>query len=574
MTSTLQVLADVAHSLAGEHPGPDPQLRPAATFGRLLFLGAGAATAGLALLRPLTPRPRRYAARAVAALAVAAGLATIQLDGAPVLPVLATVAALLAAHLSLGRPRLALAAGAVAAALLAARTTGDAGVAGAVQVLAAAVWLGAAAAVRQAGTAERGALAARLAPWLLPPAAAAAAGGVQLGPTAFGLILIGEATVAVVVAACWRSTARLGAAAVAALAVAVGGGTAAAAMPPAPAPPAAGAVAGGPLLTQVVLTGRRTPVLVVPQRPGWNLVHVGAERAAVGTDRDDLTAATARPGATQGWARIRLPAGRSRLWVTAGGDTAAVEVDTTEGAGLAALDGPDGPECAGAALGALTGGATTPLTGCPADRLSDEDASALRATVRFLAGRGVRGVALSGDASPRGTAAAGEVTAEATRAGLAVERPGTGRVPLIIVSGWAAADPLLRDVGVGRTPAEGTYLAPWLLTTTLLDHPAGQVLPLRYGPRDLNAVRYAAELGDRFPGEPASAAGYASWLAARRLTARGPLRLYAASRVFLPGAHGPDPAASAPAHAAHAAASWFPGGTVVAVTGPITEPTA
>jgi hypothetical protein len=203
-----------------------------------------------------------------------------------------------------------------------------------------------------------------------------------------------------------------------------------------------------------------------------------------------------------------------------------------------------------------------PLRSCPADRLSASDAAALRTVVRFVARRGVRAIGLVGDSSPRGAQAAAVVRAAAEQEHLAVAAPGTARDPLIIVSGWAAADPVIRGVSTGRVAAQGTYLAPWLLNAPLLVPPAGQLLPLRFNPGTAHALGYVVALNARFPGEPATAAGYAGWAEASRLDA-APLRLYAASQVFVPGMSG---------HEGHTTAGrWLPDGTVTPITGPLDE---
>jgi len=457
MTTTLQVLADGATGLAGGHPGPG--LAPAATAVRVLFLLAAAVTAGAALLRPLRPATptTRHWTRVAAATAALSGLATIPLAGAPAPLITATVAVLLAAHLT---PR---------------------------------------------------------------PAIAATLGGATSVLLAAGLVTT-----------------------------------------PRPEPPPA---AGRPLLTSVTLDGAAVPVLITPNRPGPNLVHIGAGRAAVGRDPRRLALATTRPGATGTWARITLAAGPGRLWISTGGPAAALTVDPGHRpAPAGALDGPDGPECAAATLGALLNPAGAAPGACPADALSGADAEALRAAVGHIAARGVREIALTGDSSPRGTAATAEVRAAARRAGLRITAPGARR-PLIIVAGWSTADPLLRKVGAGAVAAEGTYLAPWLLTAPLLEHPAGQLLPLRFDPRGRSALDHLAALRERFPGAAATTGGYTAW---RPAAATGDIRLYAASRIWRPGGHG---SAAPGAHHGDQAIAWFPSGTVVAVSAPLTGDT-
>ncbi|MEU3610444.1 hypothetical protein AB0E83_34160 [Streptomyces sp. NPDC035033] len=355
---------------------------------------------------------------------------------------------------------------------------------------------------------------------------------------------------------------------------------------------------GTPVLTSLTVGGKPVPVLVVPGRPGTNLVATSAADGAAGPAADRLTRGRPRPGSTLTWALVDLPPGRSTLWVSAGGATAGLPVDTstpTAGRGAptpsATVSGPDGPECAHHALGRAlaadtdTGRAdaeagahhaghpapaaplpTEPLTTCPADALAPADAAALRTTVDHLADRGHRALALTADSSPRGRAAAAEIRAAAARAGLTVTAPGARSLPLVVATGWAGADSAVRAVASGRTRAEGTYLAPWLLTAPLLTPSAGQILPLRYAPRAPEAEGYLARLGARLPGETPTGAAYTAWRAARG-TAAGPVRLYAAATVYVPGSGG-----GTGAHHGTTGPDWLPSGMIVPVAGPFDSP--
>ncbi|MEU8503051.1 hypothetical protein AB0C86_41075 [Streptomyces lavendulae] len=328
--------------------------------------------------------------------------------------------------------------------------------------------------------------------------------------------------------------------------------------PGAPARP----VAGGPLLGSLGLGARQVPVLVVPNRPGYNLVAVGADGASAGTGRDRLVKGERRPGSTLTWVPVELPAGPARVWVSAGGALAPLAVDTGRAGGggpRADVRGADGPECASAAAGAVVGGSPGPLAGCPADRLTEADAAALRETVGFLAGRGARSLALAEDGSPRGRAAASEVRAAAARAGVSVGRPDSTRRPLVVTAGWAGAEGAVRDVEAGRTTAEGTYLAPWLFTAPLLSPGAGQLVPLRYAPNGPAAVEYLTALGARLPGEPPTASGYEAWRLARGTSGPAPARLYATAVLYVPGSGGSG------GHHHEGTTSWLPSGMIVPV---------
>ncbi|WP_367323346.1 hypothetical protein [Streptomyces sp. HUAS ZL42] len=347
-----------------------------------------------------------------------------------------------------------------------------------------------------------------------------------------------------------------------AVAVAVLAATAVVVWPAGPEPAAGGR--GTPLLSRIRLGGSSVPVTVVPNRPGVNLVGIGAADASAGPDRGRLTAGRAHAGSAQTWVTVRLPAGRSTVWVSARGTTSPVAVDTGEDRGrtLTALRGPDGPECAAAAVGAVLAGDDRPLDACPADRLAPGDAAALRSVVDFLADRGERGVALVGDDSPRAVAAADVVRAAARRAGLEVTRPGTARHPLIVVAGWATGAQAVEGVAAGRTPAQGTYLAPWLLTPSLLQPAAGQIVPLRYAPRGTEVSGYLNALSERLPGEPPAAAGYEAWQQARGTTGDAPVRLYAVAVPYVPGSGGSG-------HVHHLKrADWLPGGMIIPVAAP------
>ncbi|MFD3876138.1 hypothetical protein [Streptomyces sp. NPDC058623] len=327
---------------------------------------------------------------------------------------------------------------------------------------------------------------------------------------------------------------------------------------------------GGPLLGSLGLGGKQVPVLVVPNRPGFNLVAVAADEASAGTDRGRLARGGQRPGSALTWVPVELPAGPGQVWVSSGGAVAALAVDTGRApadagdAGPAALRGDDGPECASAAAGALLGGDPRPPATCPADGLAPTDAAALRETVAFLAGRGARSLGLVEDASPRGRAAAAEVRAAAGRAGIAVGAPDSNRQPLVVTSGWAGADAAVRDVEAGRTFAEGTYLAPWLFTAPLLSPSAGQLIPLRYAPNSPAAVEYLKALGARLPGDAPTSAGYDAWRRARGTTAPAPATLYATAVLYVPGSGGPGAAGG---HHHAEATSWLPSGMVVPVAG-------
>lgn len=546
---------------------------PAVIALTVLVQAGTALAAGAALLRPFDradPRAGRVAARSGAAIA---GPALLVLPSAGALPVavgLVLAAAVLALPATLARPRLALVAGstvagAVGGGLIPAGDPVHVAL-GMTQELAAALWLGAL--LRSSAPGAR--YAKRL----------SVAGAAVLTLTWCGELVLDRALLT-------RGTGVLAALVVAASVLTVAGlalrASARSGRPAAtwlPAAGVAGLVAltalvdisagraapapgtGVPVLASVRVAGRPVPVLVVPGRPGWNLVHLGPGATSFGADPAHAVTGTIRPGTGHIWAEVRLPAGRSRWWVGDGAQGGWLTLDAGTGRPGADLRGADGPECASQALGRLLTGSAAPVLFCPADRLDPADADALRAAVRFVATRGATAVGLVADSSPRSTTAAAVVRDEAAHLRVRIAPAPDGN-PLLVVAGWAAAYRVLTDVASGRVRAQGAYLAPWLLNGPLLSEPAGQLIPLRFDPRGPATLEYLAALGAHFPGEPPSSAGYTGWRGSRPETA--PVRLYAASRVFVPG----DPASGAhDHHTAGGAANWLPHGTVI----PVSEP--
>lgn len=324
--------------------------------------------------------------------------------------------------------------------------------------------------------------------------------------------------------------------------------------------------AGVPVLRALDVRDQQVPVLVVPNRPGFNLVGVNAKDAGAGLARDRLTEGRQLPGSALTWVPVTLPEGPSRLWVSAGGADGVVDVNTGAGApGPAALAGADGPECASSVAGALLAGKADVPDSCPADALSPPDGAALRSIVGFLAGRGEKVIAVAGDSSPRGKAAAAEVRAAAEHEGLSTVPFGNGSHPVVVVAGWAGAESVLTGM-TAESAVDGAYLAPWLATPSLLEQDISPHIALPYEPRDAAAAEYLAALANAMPGEGPSTAGYQAWQKARGVTAAAPVRLYSAAVPYMPGMGGGK------AHQHDQAADWLPGGMIVPVTGPLHEP--
>ena len=250
-------------------------------------------------------------------------------------------------------------------------------------------------------------------------------------------------------------------------------------------------------------------------------------------------------------------------------DTGSADGDRTPSAGAT---GPDAPECAAAAVGVLLAGRapgdTTGLT-CPSDELATEDADALRGTVDVLADRGAAALALLSDRSPRSTAAAAAVRAEARTRHLRVVAAdrAPARTAFVSVAGWTTTARSL--AGSARAQQRqvryehGVWLAPWLLSPGVVDSTPGAVLPLGFDVRAADAVAYRTTLDRVLPGTAPTASGFAGWQGTR---SQEPAALYAASR-----ASAMSMAPSAGHGTSHeTTVSWFPGGTVTRVSGPLT----
>jgi hypothetical protein len=275
---------------------------------------------------------------------------------------------------------------------------------------------------------------------------------------------------------------------------------------------------------------------------------------------------------------LDIPAGVDRITVTADGSPATVPVDVgsapADPALQRALTGPDGPECASGLLGGLVAGSTVGraperaglAADCPSQALTAADSDALRDTVTFLAGRGVTGLNLVSDGSPRGVAAADLVRAQAAVTKLPVRPVGAPTDTLLVVSGWAPAVPALKDA-VARSadePAGGIVLAPWLLASGVVSAAPSEVLPLTFNPGESPARQYGATVAAVFPGEGPSAAGYLAWL--RAGGAGAPLEprptFYGAAPVDVP--MGMDDM-----HMGGNPGDWYPTGTIVPISPPV-----
>jgi hypothetical protein len=358
----------------------------------------------------------------------------------------------------------------------------------------------------------------RFAPWVFWPAAALAT--VEFGRAWFAegrtATLLHTSVVLALVALAWFAVSqvrrpvvlRVGAGVLALVLLAAG----AQATLLRPAEPVPGVAAASRLDTGGVVVD----VVVVPNLPGWNLVHVSAADAAVGLGEDDLEPARPRAGSAGGWAAVELPAGRSSLLVRHGGGTSSVTTDTGSGGPApAGLLGADGAECASAVLGRMlaTSAPLEKTDRCPSDALAQTDADVLRQLVERLATQGHRHLALATDGTPRGRTADRVVRAAAAQASMTVRAPGLAAAPLVVAAGWTPSATVLRT-----NPAAEVHLAPWLLTSPPLAPGAATT------PKDKLAAYYRAALRDRYPGISPSVSGYRAWFKARGSSApTGPL---------------------------------------------------
>ncbi|WP_433328089.1 hypothetical protein [Spirillospora sp. CA-294931] len=516
---------------------------------RLAVLLAVGTVAGAGVVRPLTGPPARRTATAVSIAGAVAATGALAVVDRPLLAIaLGTLT--LGVALSLGRTPPAFAGGVALCAAYAVMAS-DGRVTQAAIAVGAAVWLGASLPLLTTGSLPEG---RRLAPWLaISGAASIVAGIVQADlPKTVAVAGLAITAPALLYRGGPRKAATVGMAGVVTAGIALTAVPGSEVLRP-----------GVPVLHSVALGGDPVPVLLAPQRPGWNVVHTGDRQVSVGTDADRLTATARSPGATGTWGMVWLPPGPGRLWIRGGGRTASVRIDAGRGVATSPQIRTDGPECASAALGGLAaGGSPAPLRSCPAQALGTADAGALRAALGFIAGRGVRSVFLAGDGSPRSRAAATVIRDAAAGAGLTVAAEPGARRPIVVVSGWSAAESTLRDIAGGRVRGEGAYLAPWLLSAPLLAIPAGQVLPLRFSPRDPVPLKYAALLQERFHGAVPTKVGFDRWQEAQGRADTGPAKLYAASLVtFMPT----RPGETHP----HTGTSWLPGGTITVASGPL-----
>lgn len=333
------------------------------------------------------------------------------------------------------------------------------------------------------------------------------------------------------------------------------------------------AVAGQPVVEQIAVGDRHARVVVVPHRPGRNLVWVDGDGYRVGPAGWDLVPAKRRPGAAGAWAMVDLPAGPSTLRVEHGDSRAMLPLNADFAVPeLPAITTADGPECLSAVVGAAMAKAPPPSR-CPNRTLAPADRKALRGMLRSLADRSVPGIRLVGGDSPRANAAETLVRRLAAQLDLPVDGPPHPLDARVVVGDWATAERALARQT--RDPARsGVYLAPWLANGTLLGYSTGAVVVLNYDTTAGEAAKYVAALDSFATRELASPAGFTAWLTGSgRPVPTGPARLYAALAGFSLMGVDPEMRNGHHAHDAHKARSqtggWIPRGRMATVSKPL-----
>lgn len=297
---------------------------------------------------------------------------------------------------------------------------------------------------------------------------------------------------------------------------------------PSPGPPPR---EGVPLVRTVTLNDLAASVLVVPQRPGPNLIQVMSERYT--ELRVDGRTYVPEPLATaEGfWAVVDLPEGRTRLEIRQGREIVQQVLDVGPAHVSVGASAPDA-ECASAALGALLGGSQAPLAACPSQLLDERDANALRLLIGNIAGRGVRSLRLATDTTPRSVAAEKLVAPAARAAGMRIVDSGTADATLAL-AGWDAAVTELSGLAKSPPPLYGTYLAPWLVqAATVAATGTSPLAPLWFNPDDDTSLNYLLALRRVAPEQSATVAGLAAFLDARAARGLGGTAPGASVRIF------------------------------------------
>lgn len=575
LTSTFTLAAPPAWAHGSDTVAVTPSIWYAAL--RCLILLTTAVVAGSALLRLVLPAPTANGHRLLvgaAAVAAAGDLIAVPTYGA--MPALAAAQA--AVTLGCVQARSSRTAstglGAIVVLLVAWEAAAGHGPVGLLAAMlhtaAACVWVAAACRVATSGRAWRNTMRRSAAPVVLASVVVAVSGVAQArldhltaSPigwrTLFGtLVLVKAGALIGAVGLALASRRRIAnggmrlEAALLALAVVLG-----ASLAVVPTPPAA-AETGRPLLRVVSVGHHALQVFVSPQRPGWNVVQVGAS-ARVGVGRSGLTSTHPLPGVNGQWARVWLPAGHSWLTVEQGSKRGQLQLDAGQQPGPTAFASADAAECAEVSRALLARRSDATVRSCPTDALRPDDLQALTRTVEFLRVRGVRSIHVVSDASSRSLAARQNVQIIARAGAMVVDQPGADAE--LVVSGWSGAAAELEALRGRPAPEFGVYLAPWLLTAPLISRASSvaTLTPLPFDPQGAAATDYVSHLSHLSSGGTPTPSGFAAYQDLPDSTAD--IRLYASALVsVLPTSLG---------HAHGGAASWLPGGAITAVSAPL-----
>ncbi|NUT94740.1 MAG: hypothetical protein HOY78_22235 [Saccharothrix sp.] len=284
---------------------------------------------------------------------------------------------------------------------------------------------------------------------------------------------------------------------------------------------------GRPVLARVAVGDSPVDVLVVPHRPGWNLVHT-AVPVKVGASPATLVDAEERPGASGRWALVWLGEVRGSLWLEHDGARATMPVDPGKDPWTGPdIRSPEAVEHAGAVLASL-------LTGNPTDQpwptLTDADAATLRTMVATIPAP----FAVIGDRSARSLAAEELVRAEAARLGVPVDPSAPEKLLLTEVRFSPLGGEARQQPATPATPqtlatpqAQQPPAQPQATAPPQAEQPPGTVEPAQglrvhrapwLRPPDLTtpeARNYVRALADAFPGETPTTAGLQAWNAGR-----------------------------------------------------------
>ena len=380
--------------------------------------------------------------------------------------------------------------------------------------------------------------------------------------------------------------------------------------------PSSGPAPSVPLLRTVRIAGTPVAVLISPNRPGPNLIHLSAPTTLLIETRlnDRLLPLSASPGETGKTGIVTLQKGAASLRLSVAGGHGVqlrwqVSDRTAPGAPLAttvALNA-DG-ECISRQLGEVVAVAEAnarraspyQLTAAavPAGCATGEPAGSMvgDAYARFLSALGERAVVVVADQTSRSQEMAAALARRGAQVGLVVRSvDAAGPSPpapvdaIVVTTSWTHAGATMANLVAAGAPLGGVFLAPWLLDGDLFDQTlgGGSALPqavaadlhelvvdhtqLTVGatldPTSEEARRYLAALARWAPGELPSGSGFAGYedaraqMRAQQLPAPSGMQFFTPTRAaFLP------PVLSVGHTDLPPGAEWIAGGTLAPVS--------